>query len=151
MLLVAARIPYFEVRKMASIKLAEQRCYRKPATCWSARVKDTNGADVSNNPVAPGNNALTACFTEASWTLIGEALRLSPRELQIVRRIVQDQKTNGIAAKLGISPHTVRAHLERIYLKTGVSSRVTLALCVFQTGMQELERQKAAASDTPAA
>jgi DNA-binding NarL/FixJ family response regulator len=53
--------------------------------------------------------------------------RLSPRESQIVQHVLLDEKERAIAAKLGISTHTVHTHLRRIYAKLGVSSRVELA------------------------
>jgi DNA-binding NarL/FixJ family response regulator len=58
---------------------------------------------------------------------VGEAL-LTRREEEIVR-LVEDGLTNRqIAMKLGLSEHTVRNNLFRIFDKLGVSTRVELAL-----------------------
>jgi DNA-binding NarL/FixJ family response regulator len=58
---------------------------------------------------------------------IGEAL-LTKREEEVVH-LVEDGLTNRqIAVKLGLSEHTVRNNLFRIFEKLGVSTRVELAL-----------------------
>lgn len=51
---------------------------------------------------------------------------LSPREAQIVRHVLSNEKEQTIAAKLDMSSHTVHTHLRRLYAKLGVSSRVEL-------------------------
>lgn len=68
---------------------------------------------------------------ERTWGRVAHSLRLSPRELQIVRCVFDDLKELAIAAELGISPHTVHTHLERLYHKLDVSSRVELVVSVF--------------------
>jgi DNA-binding NarL/FixJ family response regulator len=65
------------------------------------------------------------------WTAIGLALRLSPRELQIVQSVFDDLKEAAIADKLGISSHTVHTHLERLYRKLSVRGRTMMAVRVF--------------------
>jgi DNA-binding NarL/FixJ family response regulator len=53
---------------------------------------------------------------------------LSPRELDVLRLVVE-AKTNGeIAHKLGISEKTVEKHLETMFRKLGVVSRVEAAV-----------------------
>jgi DNA-binding CsgD family transcriptional regulator len=63
-------------------------------------------------------------FTDETWRRIGSAFALSPRELEIVRRIFDDQKERAMAKALGISPHTVHTYLARVYEKLQVTSRV---------------------------
>lgn len=70
-------------------------------------------------------------LTNAQWTAVGLALRLSPRELQIVQAVFDDQKEAAIADNLGISAHTVHTHLERLYRKVGARGRTTMAVRVF--------------------
>lgn len=48
---------------------------------------------------------------------------LSPRELQIARLVCDDLSDKQIAARLGISPHTVARHLERIAAKIDADPR----------------------------
>jgi DNA-binding CsgD family transcriptional regulator len=67
------------------------------------------------------------------WAAIGTSLGCSRRELQIVTSLIEDRlQTEGeIGRALGISPHTVHTHLERLYKKVGVASRSHLILHVF--------------------
>lgn len=56
---------------------------------------------------------------------------LSAREAEVLRELVRGTSNGGIAATLGISERTVKAHLGSIYQKLGVQSRsaaVALAL-----------------------
>jgi DNA-binding CsgD family transcriptional regulator len=47
-----------------------------------------------------------------------------------MQAVFDDQKETAIAANLGISTHTVHTHLERLYRKLRVSSRVSLVVRV---------------------
>jgi DNA-binding NarL/FixJ family response regulator len=67
-------------------------------------------------------------FSESAWLAVARALRLSPREMQIVCGIFDDRKEEAIAAEIQVSPHTVHTHVQRLYHKLGVSSRVDLAV-----------------------
>jgi DNA-binding CsgD family transcriptional regulator len=62
--------------------------------------------------------------------LIARSLDLSPRELQLVRGVFSDDSDYSIASSLGISPHTVHTHFERLHHKMGVANRAQLILCV---------------------
>lgn len=53
---------------------------------------------------------------------------LTQREEQIVRMIAEGLPNNEISSELGVSHHTVKNHLFRIYEKLGVSNRVELLL-----------------------
>ena len=53
---------------------------------------------------------------------------LTPREGQIVKMIVDGLPSHEIAAKLGVSAHTVKNHLFHIYEKLGISNRAELGL-----------------------
>jgi DNA-binding NarL/FixJ family response regulator len=70
-------------------------------------------------------------FSDSIWRLLAGSLELSQREFQIPQAVFDDQKESAIAANLGISSHTVHTHLERLYHKLGVTSRVTLVSRVF--------------------
>jgi DNA-binding NarL/FixJ family response regulator len=54
--------------------------------------------------------------------------RLTPRELEIVRFIVEGSTNRDIAARLAISEDTVKHHLRSIFDKLGVSNRLELGL-----------------------
>jgi DNA-binding CsgD family transcriptional regulator len=68
-----------------------------------------------------------------AWAAIGDSLRLSGRERQIVTCVVEAglDTDDEIGCRLGMSPHTVHTHLERLYKKIGVASRSHLILRVF--------------------
>ncbi len=51
---------------------------------------------------------------------------LSSRERQIVELLLASRRVPGIAATLGISPHTVRNHLKAVFRKLGVHSQEAL-------------------------
>lgn len=77
-----------------------------------------------------GERPGAAVFSDAQWTCLGLGMGLSGRELQIVRCIFAEQKEALIARELGISPHTVHTHLERLYRKLGVRGRCGVVLRV---------------------
>ena len=78
---------------------------------------------------ACGNRGLSL-FPLSVWPQLGMALRLSPREMQIVQGVFEDRKEESIAHELGISPHTVNTYFQRLYAKLRVSSRPQLILRV---------------------
>lgn len=51
------------------------------------------------------------------------ALRLTPRELEILEQIAGGKSTREIAATLFVSENTVKTHASRVYDKLGVSRR----------------------------
>ena len=67
-------------------------------------------------------------LSEDVWVRVCARLQLSPREIQVVRGVFDDQKELCIAHRLGISPHTVNTYLQRLYAKLDVSSRPQLIL-----------------------
>lgn len=69
-------------------------------------------------------------FTGHVWEQIGRSLGLSDRELQVVRGVFDDQTELAIAGSLGISPHTVHTHFDRLHRKLGISTRTGLVLRV---------------------
>ena len=54
--------------------------------------------------------------------------RLTEREKQIAKLVGQGLKQQGVAERLGISVHTVKNHMRRIFMKLNVSNRVELAV-----------------------
>jgi DNA-binding NarL/FixJ family response regulator len=57
---------------------------------------------------------------------------LTKRETEVAGLVVEGQPTKEIAAKLGITEHTVSNYLFRIYSKLGISTRVELVLCLMK-------------------
>lgn len=60
---------------------------------------------------------------------------LTARELEIVSAIVDGDSNRQIAARLGITLPTVKNHLTSIFDKTGVSTRLELALFALRQGL----------------
>lgn len=54
--------------------------------------------------------------------------RPTMRELEIVRAVMLGLTNQQVASALGISTHTVSAHLSQIFDKVGASSRLELAV-----------------------
>jgi len=52
-----------------------------------------------------------------------ESERLSPREVDVLGELARGAPNKRIAARLGISEHTVKFHIASIFAKLGVSSR----------------------------
>lgn len=59
---------------------------------------------------------------------------LTKREEQIIARLLRGETNREIAAAFDISEHTVKAQLGKLYAKTGVKSRLELALRVMRRG-----------------
>lgn len=70
-------------------------------------------------------------LARSSWTAIAGELRLSGRQTEIVRGVLDNLDVDQIAAKLQIKPRTVRAHVEKVYKRLGLRNRCELVLLVF--------------------
>jgi DNA-binding NarL/FixJ family response regulator len=53
-----------------------------------------------------------------------EALGLSTREAEVLRRFMRGETTAAAAAALAVSPRTIHRHAEHVYRKLGVTDRV---------------------------
>lgn len=68
---------------------------------------------------------------ETSWvrqrtTRISDSV-LTPRQQEVVERLLAGDSESSIALSLGLSAHTVRDHVKAIYQTLGVHSRIALA------------------------
>ena len=59
---------------------------------------------------------------------------LTPREEQVVALVAEGLTNRGVAAELGLSEHTIKKYLLRIFDKVGTSSRVELVLYAMSHG-----------------
>ena len=66
------------------------------------------------------------------------APRCSPRELQVVRLVVDGRSNDEIGAELGIGAKTVETHLARLFERFGLASRTELATRALREGWLEL-------------
>jgi NarL family two-component system response regulator YdfI len=62
------------------------------------------------------------------------SLALTERELEVLGRVAQGEGSKEIAAHLGITERTVKAHLASIYNKLGVDSRAAAIAVASQRG-----------------
>jgi DNA-binding NarL/FixJ family response regulator len=60
---------------------------------------------------------------------------LSKREREILQRVADGATTKQVATDLGISPHTVKTHLERIFEKLGANDRAQAVAIAIRTGI----------------
>jgi DNA-binding NarL/FixJ family response regulator len=59
---------------------------------------------------------------------------LTPREEQVVALVADGLTNRGVASELGLSEHTIKKYLLRIFDKVGISSRVELVLYALSHG-----------------
>ncbi len=94
-----------------------------------------NEHDLRSSHLLPHDHACehpgAGVFATHEWEHLSAALNLSPREVQVLRGIFDDRTEAGIAFDLGISPHTVHTHIERLYRKLGVASHCALVVRIF--------------------
>jgi two-component system, NarL family, response regulator YdfI len=64
-----------------------------------------------------------------------EGPALTERELEVLRAVGRGERSKEIAARLGISERTVKAHLASIYNKLGVDSRAAAIAVAARRGM----------------
>ena len=64
-----------------------------------------------------------------------KAAPLSKREREILQKVADGSTTRQVATELGISPHTVKTHLERIFEKLGANDRAQAVAIAIRTGV----------------
>jgi two-component system, NarL family, nitrate/nitrite response regulator NarL len=75
----------------------------------------------------------------------GGSSSLTPREIDIVRRVAKGASNKDIAWELKMGEQTVKNHLRRIFRKLHVSNRVELALLAVENQLGAVESGEAAA------
>jgi len=79
-------------------------------------------------PESPGQSMVL----EDQWEKISVLLKLSGREQQVCRLLMDGSTRTSIADTLGIKSRTVRQYLEQLHVKLRVNNRVGLVLRVIQ-------------------
>lgn len=97
---------------------------------------DPSSSNASEENPHPGDFPSEAC-----WKRIVQRSRLSERESSICRGLLRDQKELAIAMDLGISTHTVHTHIERLYRKLRVNSRIALVVRLLAEHDASLQEQ----------
>jgi len=75
---------------------------------------------------AQGTGDGSCFFCESAWVGISQVLGLSKREVEILQSLMLGDDEREAALFLGLSPRTVRTHLERIRRKLGLRTRAEL-------------------------
>ena len=60
---------------------------------------------------------------------------LSPREIEVLQKVAHGATTKNVAEELGLSPHTVKTHLERIFEKLGANDRAGAVAIAMRRGL----------------
>jgi len=99
-----------------------------------AIVELQQGGVPLSRPVARHVLRLMAARTAARKTVPAPepGNELSPREIELLERIVQGDTEAEIAERLCISPHTVRTHVKNIYRKLRVRSRAAAVRLAYE-------------------
>ena len=96
---------------------------------------------------------LTNLYRRSRSRALGEARRLTKRELEVLELLGDGLRHDDIARQLYISPKTVATHVEHILRKLGVRSRVQAATLAAQLGLppvrEPVSREARAARPTP--
>ena len=112
---------------------------------WREEFTQTQALDRMQEDAAAGRfdaevvTALLACAMpgtspKPAVQAQGDA-SLSQRELEVLRCISQGHNTKEVARVLGISPSTVRTHVERLFQKLGCTTRAAATLKAATRGL----------------
>lgn len=82
----------------------------------------------------PGGNVV-AVIKEKPPEEVRNSISLTSREREILRYLIKGHSNKEIASTMGISPGTVNAHLDNIYLKLGCTNRVGACLLALKDGL----------------
>ena len=66
---------------------------------------------------------------------------LTPRELEILQRLIEGKTNRAIANEIYISEKTVEFHLDHIYAKLGVRTRLMAGVWAIQHGIMVKTRE----------
>jgi DNA-binding NarL/FixJ family response regulator len=66
---------------------------------------------------------------------------LTPRELEILRLVLEGRTNRAIAAEIFISEKTVEFHLDNLYTKIGVRTRLMAGVWALQQGLLTESRE----------
>ncbi|MGH2710326.1 MAG: response regulator [Actinomycetota bacterium] len=98
-----------------------------------------NAANAAMQGKAVIHPSLTQAFIEEVQLVDkpGGPAPLSPREVEILQKIAYGATTKEVADQLGISFHTVKTHLERIFEKLGANDRAQAVAIAIRQGLVE--------------
>jgi HD-GYP domain-containing protein (c-di-GMP phosphodiesterase class II) len=115
-------------------ELVESRPHRPARTLKEATGVIRAGIAAGRFDQAAADAVLAAAGSGTRRRVAGPA-GLTPREIEVLGLIARGATTGDVADQLGISRKTAGTHIERIYVKTGASSRSTATLFALRSGL----------------
>lgn len=127
------------------VAAAEQWQSHRTRRPWRPELTEAQALDCMKEDAKAGRfdqevvTALLACVLPGSASKpVAPAqvdASLSQRELEVLRCISQGHNTKEVARVLGISPSTVRTHVERVFQKLGCTTRAAATLKAATRGL----------------
>jgi DNA-binding CsgD family transcriptional regulator len=114
--------------------MTEPRAHRPALTARQAVTALRAEAHAGRLDADAADAVLSAAGAGGRRRVAGPA-GLTARELEVLVLIARGAATNDVAGQLGISRKTAGTHIERIYAKTGTSSRSTATLFALRSGL----------------
>ncbi|HEX5995915.1 MAG TPA: HD domain-containing phosphohydrolase [Jiangellales bacterium] len=114
--------------------MTEPRAHRPALTARQAVAALRTEAHAGRLDADAADAVLSAAGAGGRRRVAGPA-GLTARELEVLVLIARGAATNDVARQLGISRKTAATHIERIYAKTGTSSRSTATLFALRNGL----------------
>lgn len=124
-------------------------CMPDPAAVWEARRlgvvgilrKDQNVDHIAKalDVVASGGAVYDSGLSSGERTVVSRRVRplyeLTPRELEVLRRIVAGQGTGQMADEMSIATSTLRTYVKNLLIKLGTHSRLQAAALASREGL----------------
>ena len=127
------------------VAAAEQWVSHRTRRPWRPELTEAQSLELMQKDVDGGRfdqevfTALLACVRPSTAAKpvapVQDDQSLSQRELEVLRCISQGDNTKQVARALGISPSTVRTHVERVFRKLGCSTRAAATLKASTRGL----------------
>jgi NarL family two-component system response regulator YdfI len=112
---------------------AGARGYLKKDTDRTTLIDSIRAAAHGETLLTP--EVLNRLLSHASTPSRQSATDLTARELEVLKGVAQGERNKEIAARLGITERTVKAHLTSIYNKFGVDSRAAAIAVASRRGL----------------
>jgi HD-GYP domain-containing protein (c-di-GMP phosphodiesterase class II) len=113
--------------------MREPRAHRPARSAVAAADELSRDAQAGKLPVGAVQAVLTAAGQPPRP--VPRPAGLSERECEVLALIARGMATKQVARQLGISPKTCDHHIQRLYRKTGLSSRAGVTLFALEHGL----------------
>jgi DNA-binding NarL/FixJ family response regulator len=106
-----------------------------PRTATGEQISAAVAAAAAGLTVLPADPGSPPPPRPALHAAAPPAQALSPREIEVIAMLAEGLGNKVIAARLGISDHTVKSHVASIFAKLGVSTRAEAAVSAARLGL----------------